>query len=89
MGRCVTCNYEVQVLQSDESLSIQGAMSHKEAKDKLLKEALRIGSNLGYIWPQTETGKRKIYPSDYQEVIIDNGKIFSITGNVIEWVRSI
>jgi hypothetical protein len=89
MGRCITCNYEVQVLQSDESLSIQGAMSYKEAKDKLFKEAVRIGSNLGYIWPQTGTGKRKIYPSDYQEIIIDNGKISSINNRTITWIRSI
>ena len=61
MGRSVTCNYEVQVLNPvTDRLHIMGAMRFKEAKDRLLNEAQRLGSPLGYIWGQTELGKRKI-----------------------------
>lgn len=61
MGKSVTCNYEVQVHNPLTSkLHIFGAMRYKEAKDKLLDEAQRLGSSLGYIWGQTELAKRKL-----------------------------
>jgi len=53
-------NYEVQVDAGNDRLSIQGAMSYHEAKSVLTTEALRLKSSIGYIWPQTETARRKI-----------------------------
>ena len=61
MGKSITCNYEVQVLNPvTNNLHLLGAMNFKEAKNKLLDEAQRLGSGLGYIWPQTKTAERKI-----------------------------
>lgn len=61
MGKSITCNYEVQVHNPvTDKLHIMGAMRYKEAKDKLLNEAQRLGSGVGYIWPQTKLAERKI-----------------------------
>ena len=61
MGKSITCNYEVQVHNPvTDRLHLIGAMRFKEAKDKLLSEAQRLGSELGYIWPQTKLAERKI-----------------------------
>jgi len=73
MGKSVTCNYEVQVhnLLTDR-LHLIGAMNFKEAKDKLLAEAQRIGAVTGYIWAQTKIAEKIINRNgaDYLKVTI-------------------
>ena len=61
MGRSGTYNYEIQVqLPGTQKLLLLGAMRFQEAEDKLLTEAMRLNSNIGYIWPQTKIARAKI-----------------------------
>jgi len=61
MGKSITCNYEIQVLNPvTNQLHLQGAMRFKEAKTKLLIEAQRLGASIGYIWSQTKIAERKL-----------------------------
>ena len=99
MGKSGTYNYEVQVQEpGTEKLLLMGAMRYREAIDKLLDEARRINSYLGYIWPQTAIARKKInnipwvtnqFSIDYLKLTIDinmpNKYKYTLSGkNIIE-----
>jgi len=71
MGKTGIYNYQVQVEVSPGRYCILGAMKYKEALKEFFVEAVRISSRIGYIWPQTKAGKKKL-KADYIQVEIND-----------------
>ena len=80
MGRCVICNYEVQV-KNGERTTIFGAMKYVEAVEQGLEYAREVLSDTIFIWPQTTRSKNKIWRKygncDYLQITVHaNGHDF-------------